>query len=57
MISLISLNIDEQKALNTAKIWEILKEECVGMIDNFESRLQVSLQYCCAHLEHILNNT
>ena len=32
----ISLNIDELKALNTAKISEISKEKCVGMIDNFE---------------------
>ena len=57
VFSAISLNIDELKTLNTAKMWEILKEKCVGMIDNFERRLQVCLQCCCAHLEHILNKT
>ena len=36
VFSTISLNIDELKALNTAKIREILKEKCVGMNDNFE---------------------
>ena len=36
VFSAISLNIDELKALNRAKIGEILKEKCVGMIDNFE---------------------
>ena len=41
--SAISLKIDELKALNTAKIWEILNEKCVGMIDNFAWRLQVCL--------------
>ena len=35
VFSAISLNIDELKVLNTAKISEILKKKCVGMIDNF----------------------
>ena len=36
VFSTISLNINELKALNTAKICEILKEKCVKIVDNFE---------------------
>ena len=49
--------IGELKAAITGKIIEIPKEECVRVIDNFARRLQVCLQRCGGHLEHILERT
>jgi len=51
------LTIGELTAAITAKISEILKEECVRVIDNFARRLQVCLQRREGHLEHILERT
>ena len=49
--------IGELKAAITGKIIEIPKEECVRVIDNFARCMQVCLQRCGGHLEHILERT
>ena len=49
--------IGELKAAITGKIIEIPKEECFRVIDNFARRMQVCLQRCGGHLEHILERT
>ena len=46
--------IGELKAAIAAKIMEILREECMRVIDNFAQRLLVCLQRRGGHLEHIL---
>ena len=46
--------IEELKTAITAKIRAIPKEECVKVIENFATRVQVCLQVNGGYLEHIL---
>ena len=46
--------IEELKTAITAKVRAIPKEECVKVIENFATRVQVCLQVNSGHLEHIL---
>jgi len=47
----------ELMAAITAKISEILREECVQVIENFARHMQVCLQGHGGYLEHILERT
>ena len=46
--------IEELKTAITAKIRAIPKEECVKVIENFATQVQVCLQVNGGHLEHNL---